>query len=237
MTEQRDLDRLLDQWFGDGPNEVPDRVLDVVAARIGRQSQRPAWRIDWRIIHVNRTIGAAAAVAAVIVIGLVGLGLFGGGGLSVGGPRGNQTAAPPSAPASPSAAAPSPTPEVGVAVACDLVTADELAAALSLSSTVNPDPNIQGSNGDVNYCVYRAGGREVMGTSYRKDGGGPVFAAWKSNAGVQPVAGLGDEAVWDPTQSILYILKGSRLVSLDGMSTPLTLEAAKAIGAIAADRM
>ena len=45
MTSERDIERILDLWFADGPTQAPDRVLDVVADRIGRQPQRPAWRL------------------------------------------------------------------------------------------------------------------------------------------------------------------------------------------------
>ena len=45
MTHERDTERLLDLWFADGPTQAPDRVIDVVADRIGRQPQRPGWRL------------------------------------------------------------------------------------------------------------------------------------------------------------------------------------------------
>ena len=45
MTHERDIERLLDTWFRDGPTEAPDRIVDAVTDRIGRQSQRPAWRL------------------------------------------------------------------------------------------------------------------------------------------------------------------------------------------------
>ena len=48
MTQQRDIERLLDHWFSDGPDQAPDRVVDIVADRIERQPQRPAWRLHWR---------------------------------------------------------------------------------------------------------------------------------------------------------------------------------------------
>ena len=48
MTQQRDIERLLDRWFAEGPSVVADRVIDVVADRIERQPQRPAWRLAWR---------------------------------------------------------------------------------------------------------------------------------------------------------------------------------------------
>ena len=46
MTQQRDIERLLDHWFADGSSVAPDRVIDVVADRIERQPQRPAWRLE-----------------------------------------------------------------------------------------------------------------------------------------------------------------------------------------------
>ena len=43
MNQQRDIERLLDHWLADGPTAVADRVIDVVADRIERQS--PATRV------------------------------------------------------------------------------------------------------------------------------------------------------------------------------------------------
>ena len=45
------------------------------------------------------------------------------------------------------------------------------------------------------------------------------------------MSGLGDEAIWDPTQKTLFILKGASLVFDRGGSTPLAR--LKAVGAIA----
>jgi hypothetical protein len=77
MKPDRDIERLLDRWFADGPMEVPDRVIDVVADRIGRQPQRPAWRLLWREIHVNSTQRMVAAAAAVILVAVVALAIVG----------------------------------------------------------------------------------------------------------------------------------------------------------------
>ena len=48
MTADRDIERLLDPWFSDGPTEAPDRVIDRIADRIERQPQRHAWRLQRR---------------------------------------------------------------------------------------------------------------------------------------------------------------------------------------------
>ena len=94
MTHQRDIERLLDHWFGDGPTEAPGRVLDAVADQIGRQSQRPVWRLEWRHIYMTSTFKLATAVAALAVVAVVGYTLLpnsssgngsGGGSMSIDG--------------------------------------------------------------------------------------------------------------------------------------------------------
>ena len=86
MTQQRDIERLLDHWFSDGPTEAPDRVIDVVADRIERQPQRPAWRFHLREIHVNTMLRAGIAVAAVVVVAFIGFKLLPGQSGGTGGP-------------------------------------------------------------------------------------------------------------------------------------------------------
>ena len=86
MTHQRDIERVLDHWFTDGPSEAPDRILDVVADRIERQQQRPAWRLHWRRYTMNPTIKLAAAVLAVAIVAVVGYNLL-PGSTEVGGPQ------------------------------------------------------------------------------------------------------------------------------------------------------
>ena len=57
MTHDRDTERLLDLWFAEGPTQAPDRVIDVVADRIGRHPQRPGWRLQpWRDFHMNTNL-------------------------------------------------------------------------------------------------------------------------------------------------------------------------------------
>ena len=77
MKPDRDIERLLDRWFADGPMEVPDRVIDVVADRIGRQPQRPAWRLLWRDTPMNSTQRMVAAAVAVILVAVVALAIVG----------------------------------------------------------------------------------------------------------------------------------------------------------------
>jgi hypothetical protein len=78
MTSQRDFERLLDQWFAEGPDEVNDRVIDEVAERMEHQPQQLAWRASWRDSHVNAYFKPLAAIAAVIAVAVVGITMFGG---------------------------------------------------------------------------------------------------------------------------------------------------------------
>ena len=77
MSERSDMSRVLRHWFDEGPSTMPDRVVDVIADRIGRQRQRPARRFDWRPAHMSLNLRIAAAVAAVAALGLVGATLLG----------------------------------------------------------------------------------------------------------------------------------------------------------------
>jgi hypothetical protein len=102
MTTERDTERLLRQWLDEGPTRAADRLLETVEERIDRQRQRPAWRLSWRNLFMNRTIGSFAAGMAVVAVALVGFSVVSGQGTKNGGTGG---AAEPTA-----AAAPSPTP-------------------------------------------------------------------------------------------------------------------------------
>ncbi len=105
MTEHTDIDRLLESWFDDGPTMLPDRVVTVVADRIGRQGQRRAWRLDRRP-KVNLLLKVAIAAA-------IGIALLGGAVILAGnrntGPAPLPVPSPP-----PSAAAGSPPASAGV---------------------------------------------------------------------------------------------------------------------------
>lgn len=99
MTPERDIDRLLDIWFRDGPTEAPDRIIDAVADRIGRQSQRRSWRLHWRLTHMTTTIKLAAALLAVAIVALVSWQLLPSSSDKVGGgPIPGQSASPHSSP-------------------------------------------------------------------------------------------------------------------------------------------
>ena len=72
MNQHSDIDRVLSRWFDDGPVTMPDRVVGVVAGRIGRQPQRRGWRLFWRQRPMNgytKLIAAAVAGLALVLVG------------------------------------------------------------------------------------------------------------------------------------------------------------------------
>ena len=86
MNQHSDIDRVLIRWFDDGPMTMPDRVVGVVAERIGRQRQRRAWRLHRRL-NVNAPYFRLAAVlAAGFILAVVGWQLLPGKGGNTGGP-------------------------------------------------------------------------------------------------------------------------------------------------------
>ncbi len=145
MTSERDTERLLDEWLSDGPTVAADRVIDNVAGRIGRQSQRPAWLVSWRESPVNSYLKPILGVAAVIVVVVAGLAILGG-------PSVFNIGAPPSASPSPSMPTPTPSQTLGptglhegvlpagqVSTSCRL----DSAPTLTIDATV-PDTGWQG---------------------------------------------------------------------------------------------
>lgn len=104
MTHERDIERLLDTWFSDGPTETPDRVIDTVADRIARQPQRPAWRLTWRHHPLNAYLKPLALVAATILVAFLGFNLVGGFKTN------SDVAAPSPSPSATATPSPSPTP-------------------------------------------------------------------------------------------------------------------------------
>ena len=94
MSEHSDMDSVLRHWFEEGPSTMPDRVVDVVADRIARQRQRPAWRLLWRETDMHPIVKYGAAIAAVLVIAIVGWNLLPGRSNGVGVAQQTPTPAP-----------------------------------------------------------------------------------------------------------------------------------------------
>jgi hypothetical protein len=80
MNTDRDLNRLLDAWFAEGPVQVADRVIDDTASRIARQRQLPAWRLhSWRFPTMSTPL-KLVLIGAALVAALAASAVFVGGG-------------------------------------------------------------------------------------------------------------------------------------------------------------
>jgi hypothetical protein len=75
MTSDRDIERVLDRWFAEGPTHLPDHLFDVVVGRIDRVQQRRLARLQTRLFPRNFNLRYAAAAAMVVVLIAAGLGL------------------------------------------------------------------------------------------------------------------------------------------------------------------
>jgi hypothetical protein len=156
--------------------------------------------------------------------------------------------APTSVPSTPASAAPTatpppasagPTPSAGSgdlsADLCTKLTTDEVAAATGAGSlTTRPEPG----DAQTGACSYLAGDRAVAATMYLASGGKLGMDAMASQS--EPVAGLGDAAIWVPATSALYIRKGDAVVRIQLLPSIIAPEEIKAttvaLGTILAGR-
>ena len=77
MSDDRDLSLLLEAWLGDGPDRMPDRVSDIIGMRIARQSQRRGWTsFAGRRLRLDPLL-AAAALVALLIVGLIAVAVIG----------------------------------------------------------------------------------------------------------------------------------------------------------------
>jgi hypothetical protein len=75
MNRPADVDRTLESWLAEGPSQLPDRVIDGIVRQLDETKQRrPTWLPGRE--RMNRMIFALGGVAAVVVVAVVGLGLY-----------------------------------------------------------------------------------------------------------------------------------------------------------------
>jgi hypothetical protein len=76
MTAHNDLDRQLDDFLRDGPEELPYQSFDAVRDRTERTSQRAVIG-PWRLPEMNKILTIGLGAVAVVVVLLVGAPLLG----------------------------------------------------------------------------------------------------------------------------------------------------------------
>jgi hypothetical protein len=72
--QERDLGRLLDAFYAEGPRQAPDWILDDLQARVETQGQRVHWRMSlrrpnqpsWRLVLIAAILGVLIIVSAAL---------------------------------------------------------------------------------------------------------------------------------------------------------------------------
>ena len=119
MTHERDIERLLDLWFAEGPTQAA-RPRHRRGRRTGSAvtDSDPRWRLlPWRDFHMNTTSKIATTLAAVLVVGVVGYNLLPRSSNGIGGPP------PAPTPTTSASSAPTTAPSPSGSAATDCVDA------------------------------------------------------------------------------------------------------------------
>jgi hypothetical protein len=72
MTAERDIERILETWFSDGPSRMPEGFVKRMVGRIESRPQSRLARLRTRIVTTNFSARLAVAVAMVVVVAVVG---------------------------------------------------------------------------------------------------------------------------------------------------------------------
>ena len=94
MNTDRDFERTAQAWLAQGPDRLPDRVLDAVADEIHVTPQRHALRVPWRNLPMNQMTRAVGVILAVLVVVIGGIVLLRPGSPSSGSPTSGSPSGP-----------------------------------------------------------------------------------------------------------------------------------------------
>ena len=108
MSTDRDVTRIVRSWLDEGVTTLPDHVLDDVLDQLPATPQRRSkWWPARRLLETNKALAFGMTAAAVVIVALAGITLFGSGGVNIGGPEPTPTPNPsPAALPSPGSLAP-----------------------------------------------------------------------------------------------------------------------------------
>ena len=228
MNDDRSLERAARSWLEEGPSRAPDGPVEAALARI-QSTRQERDLVPWRLPTVNAFTKLAAGLAAAAVVLVAGYALL----PRVGGPG----AAPPT-PSPTAVPGASPAPTVSDA-ACRLIKTTEAATAgdfPDVGTIAHPS-----GTGTVTSCSYTENMNPIMTTEYTSSGGKAAFDLVKQRPGVQTVADIGTDAVFDPTTATLYVSKGDALWSIVagtfGQTPAARLAIESPFGKLAAGRM
>ena len=94
MTPDHDIERVLDQWFAEGPTQMPSRFLTDTLDRIDRAPHRRLADLRPRLRTMNSNLRLAAAAATVLLVAGIGLAFVSRDSSVVAGPSPSPSASP-----------------------------------------------------------------------------------------------------------------------------------------------
>jgi hypothetical protein len=84
---------------------------------------------------------------------------------------------------------------------------------------------------DPDSCVFSTAGFSSISVTVRSSGGKETLATWRKGP-VTPVAGVGDEAVWEPALREIVASKGDTLCTVTAMGSEVAPATASTAGAL-----
>jgi hypothetical protein len=119
--------------------------------------------------------------------------------------------------------------------ACELLTPEEAARELGTGPLTAEGGELAGQT----YCDYRESGATVL-TTYMQPNAEQLWGVYETSLQADPVAGIGDKALYEPSTKLLLVLKGSTFFNIFiaefTLSSEEALEKSKVLAGIMATR-
>jgi hypothetical protein len=111
----------------------------------------------------------------------------------------------------PTGLAATPPPLVSAETACDLLSADEASGVMGQQLKSEGNPAV------AQFCTYSvvSSGEVVLTTYLQRVGGSDTWPGLEGSLTTEPVSGLGEKAMFEPSTSILFVLQGDAILNVN----------------------
>jgi hypothetical protein len=108
-------------------------------------------------------------------------------------------------------------PVIAATNACDLLSADEAAGVIGKGPMT-----VQPSSSTPQFCSYAvtSSGEVLVSVYLDAKGGRSAWNTFTGSLSTEPVSGLGDQALFEPSTGILFALKGDSLLNVNVFGVP-----------------
>ena len=110
-------------------------------------------------------------------------------------------------------------PVVSANSACDLLSADEAASVLDKGAMT-----AAGNEVTPQFCTYSiaSSGEVIATTFFQKQGGTTSWGMFEASMTTDPVAGLGEKAMFEPSTNILFVLQGDTIFNVNVLTVGIS---------------